>query len=61
MFCLQRYDDYLKLASVLQEKMPRIIFRCEAFALVVMCDMIRSARLCDRLDRTLIKIKDLSR
>ena len=29
--------------SVLQEKMPRTIFRCEAFALVVMCDMIRSA------------------
>ena len=28
---LQRYDDYLKLASVLQEKMPRTIFRCEAF------------------------------
>ncbi len=29
------YDDYLKLASVLQEKMPRIIFRCEAFIITL--------------------------
>jgi len=61
-FWVQSYNNLLKFASVLQEKCLASFFRCEAFALVVMCDMIRSARPRDRLDRTLNKrSKNLSR